>query len=148
MRGLDLNQRPSGYEPDELPGCSTPRHHVPSIGGDGTLYSTETRRVSRLRDRSNPGEGGPSEVEGGSRGVGEGSGQGIAVQRLQNIVVCSMASCATHVCDMTRPLEAEECQRLGRQAAPQRKIARRSVAPASIAAIAMARIAGNGRCRT
>ena len=28
LRGLDLNQRPSGYEPDELPGCSTPRHHV------------------------------------------------------------------------------------------------------------------------
>ena len=27
LRGLDLNQRPSGYEPDELPGCSTPRHH-------------------------------------------------------------------------------------------------------------------------
>ena len=27
MRGLDLNQRPSGYEPDELPGCSTPRVH-------------------------------------------------------------------------------------------------------------------------
>ena len=26
LRGLDLNQRPSGYEPDELPGCSTPRH--------------------------------------------------------------------------------------------------------------------------
>ncbi len=25
MRGLDLNQRPPGYEPDELPGCSTPR---------------------------------------------------------------------------------------------------------------------------
>ncbi len=24
-RGLDLNQRPSGYEPDELPDCSTPR---------------------------------------------------------------------------------------------------------------------------
>ena len=27
LRGLDLNQRPSGYEPDELPGCSTPRIH-------------------------------------------------------------------------------------------------------------------------
>ena len=27
LRGLDLNQRPSGYEPDELPGCSTPRDH-------------------------------------------------------------------------------------------------------------------------
>src|SRR5580700_8835295 len=25
LRGLDLNQRPPGYEPDELPGCSTPR---------------------------------------------------------------------------------------------------------------------------
>ena len=25
LRGPDLNQRPSGYEPDELPGCSTPR---------------------------------------------------------------------------------------------------------------------------
>ena len=23
-----MNLRPSGYEPDELPGCSTPRHHV------------------------------------------------------------------------------------------------------------------------
>src|ERR1043165_1023135 len=27
LRGQDLNLRPSGYEPDELPGCSTPRHH-------------------------------------------------------------------------------------------------------------------------
>ncbi len=26
MRGQDLNLRPSGYEPDELPGCSTPRY--------------------------------------------------------------------------------------------------------------------------
>ena len=24
-RGGDLNSRPSGYEPDELPDCSTPR---------------------------------------------------------------------------------------------------------------------------
>ena len=28
LRGQDLNLRPSGYEPDELPGCSTPRHFV------------------------------------------------------------------------------------------------------------------------
>jgi hypothetical protein len=27
LRGLDLNQRPPGYEPDELPGCSTPRNN-------------------------------------------------------------------------------------------------------------------------
>ncbi len=25
VAGPDLNRRPSGYEPDELPGCSTPR---------------------------------------------------------------------------------------------------------------------------
>ena len=26
LRGQDSNLRPSGYEPDELPNCSTPRH--------------------------------------------------------------------------------------------------------------------------
>ena len=26
LRGKDLNRRPSGYEPDELPDCSTPRY--------------------------------------------------------------------------------------------------------------------------
>ena len=28
LRGEDLNLRPSGYEPDELPGCSTPRQWI------------------------------------------------------------------------------------------------------------------------
>ena len=28
LRGQDLNLRPSGYEPDELPDCSTPRYYV------------------------------------------------------------------------------------------------------------------------
>ena len=28
LRGHDLNVRPSGYEPDELPGCSTPRWYI------------------------------------------------------------------------------------------------------------------------
>ena len=31
LRGLDLNQRPPGYEPDELPDCSTPRQ----LDGEG-----------------------------------------------------------------------------------------------------------------
>ena len=30
-RGRDLNPRPSGYEPDELPNCSTPRRSGPPI---------------------------------------------------------------------------------------------------------------------
>ncbi|GAX87351.1 bacteriophage replication gene A protein [Lebetimonas natsushimae] len=32
LRGEDLNLRPSGYEPDELPGCSTPRQ-LAGLGG-------------------------------------------------------------------------------------------------------------------
>jgi site-specific DNA recombinase len=35
LRGQDLNLRPSGYEPDELPGCSTPRQGCPMM-----LYRT------------------------------------------------------------------------------------------------------------
>ena len=32
LRGQDLNLRPSGYEPDELPGCSTPRQVQNPLG--------------------------------------------------------------------------------------------------------------------
>ncbi len=42
LRGLDLNQRPSGYEPDELPGCSTPQMH--DSGSEGVR---QTRRLER-----------------------------------------------------------------------------------------------------
>ena len=28
LREQDLNLRPSGYEPDELPDCSTPRYNI------------------------------------------------------------------------------------------------------------------------
>ena len=31
LRGQDLNLRPSGYEPDELPNCSTPRQRTVKI---------------------------------------------------------------------------------------------------------------------
>ena len=36
-RGGDLNFRPSGYEPDELPDCSTPRY-IHSIHLKGLLF--------------------------------------------------------------------------------------------------------------
>ena len=35
LRGLDLNQRPLGYEPNELPGCSTPHFHLNKGGCQG-----------------------------------------------------------------------------------------------------------------
>ncbi len=35
LRGQDLNLRPSGYEPDELPDCSTPRLKNEIIHGIG-----------------------------------------------------------------------------------------------------------------
>ncbi len=41
LRGQDLNLRPSGYEPDELPGCSTPRQNWFRLNVD---YSTRIRR--------------------------------------------------------------------------------------------------------
>ena len=31
LRGQDLNLRPSGYEPDELPDCSIPRYMQPPL---------------------------------------------------------------------------------------------------------------------
>ena len=45
LRGQDLNLRPSGYEPDELPGCSTPRQKKnPAARQPGELLSKSVRR--------------------------------------------------------------------------------------------------------
>ena len=45
LRGQDLNLRPSGYEPDELPGCSTPRHQY---GPDQGLVD-QIRQIKPIR---------------------------------------------------------------------------------------------------
>ena len=42
-----MNLRPSGYEPDELPGCSTPRHH-------GGLLWGKPLEPGRLRKAEGP----------------------------------------------------------------------------------------------
>ena len=49
LRGQDLNLRPSGYEPDELPGCSTPRRRGrrwrrPGVAGGGARCGGERWR--------------------------------------------------------------------------------------------------------
>src|SRR2546423_12711729 len=52
-RGQDLNLRPSGYEPDELPDCSTPRRTRHGTGRDGerqSALSAPARRGSDLRN--------------------------------------------------------------------------------------------------
>ena len=51
LRGPDLNRRPSGYEPDELPGCSTPRHRIAFtssnlIGCGGRIWTDDLRVMS------------------------------------------------------------------------------------------------------
>src|ERR1051325_5832519 len=46
LRGQDLNLRPLGYEPNELPDCSTPRHRVgKGLLRSGGIISTALPRV-------------------------------------------------------------------------------------------------------
>src|ERR1043166_9451596 len=56
VRGQDLNLRPSGYEPDELPGCSTPRQTKRSpLGRAGSGLET-LRMGSRTTPPAKPGD--------------------------------------------------------------------------------------------
>ena len=40
LRGRDLNPRPLGYEPNELPDCSTPRHVAEQVSYHARSSST------------------------------------------------------------------------------------------------------------
>jgi Phage integrase family len=51
LRGLDLNQRPPGYEPDELPGCSTPRTHHSGCAGRGQTNDDTVRMHTAWHDQ-------------------------------------------------------------------------------------------------
>ena len=56
LRELDLNQRPPGYEPDELPDCSIPRqmYVVFSLSPLGSSAPSPERFVLGLRPASAP----------------------------------------------------------------------------------------------
>ena len=48
LRGRDLNPRPLGYEPNELPDCSTPRQFKRNVVGLGR-FELPTSRLSGVR---------------------------------------------------------------------------------------------------
>ena len=48
LRGQDLNLRPLGYEPNELPDCSTPRQFSENVVGLGR-FELPTSRLSGVR---------------------------------------------------------------------------------------------------
>jgi len=54
VQGLDLNQRPSGYEPDELPGCSTLQQEewspCESTADLSTAFSAKCKWQARRRE--------------------------------------------------------------------------------------------------
>src|SRR5438270_13439184 len=43
LRGVDLNHRPLGYEPNELPGCSTPQIQYNSVFTRGQTREGERK---------------------------------------------------------------------------------------------------------
>ena len=47
LRGLDLNQGPSGYEPDELPDCSTPRIKI-NLYNDNLKFNSQLIKEYQL----------------------------------------------------------------------------------------------------
>ena len=49
VQGLDLNQRPSGYEPDELPGCSTLQQKGGGSSSARSVLSTPFSRFPGIR---------------------------------------------------------------------------------------------------
>ena len=57
LRGQDLNLRPSGYEPDELPDCSTPRlklkfYHFLTLPVEKTSKLSIKKRLLRVNKSS------------------------------------------------------------------------------------------------
>ena len=50
LRGKDLNLRPLGYEPNELPGCSTPRANANKALNGKSSQRRATKLLSLTRN--------------------------------------------------------------------------------------------------
>jgi hypothetical protein len=50
LRGRDLNPRPLGYEPNELPDCSTPRQEKLIVASDNTAVKPDDNTTMKRRD--------------------------------------------------------------------------------------------------
>ena len=51
---MDLNQRPLGYEPNELPDCSTPHNHSNNAEGVGQTAHVHNRMAAKVTSRFRP----------------------------------------------------------------------------------------------
>ena len=94
VREQDLNLRPSGYEPDELPGCSIPRQGgVRRKNGSRSYVSGRPRGdlLSRALRRSTIGSGGLNDrvrngIGCGTSDIATGSTRHIKKRRLRRVL--------------------------------------------------------------
>jgi hypothetical protein len=54
LRGKDLNLRPLGYEPNELPDCSTPQSHGSVAISKGQTFDDEFFESDSTRSAARP----------------------------------------------------------------------------------------------
>jgi hypothetical protein len=110
LRGSDLNRRPPGYEPDELPGCSTPRLKYYATHG-----SSATRRATRVRFASKV-SGAPKSIRVGNNTRSD-APNGMPSTCDRRRLECQLQSCyGLVVIEARRPVEIEKyfihCKRM------------------------------------
>jgi hypothetical protein len=100
-----LNQRPSGYEPDELPGCSTPRHlsehcprsQLPAGSGAACWSATASGSTSARRGYSTPARPVNRYSRGGRRAVATRTGAASSAGHGDRSAIAARAVVAAHL---------------------------------------------------
>jgi hypothetical protein len=104
LRGQDSNLRPPGYEPDELPGCSTPRQS----GGGGWIRTTVGFRQQIY---SLP----PLTTRAPLQSAGAGGGTRTHNLLITNQLLCPLSHASQAECSLARDPRARQCG-VGREA--------------------------------